>query len=372
MSGRSVQSQDKAPEGSWQARASGWAFAINLFLAVVVLTLGVSLISVVNLRGSGAVTGDATSDPTMPLTISGVSLVEGAIDGESVHVAATQRTLIVSFAASALWHSSARNCLSDIVGVIDWQGMATWIGERAGHLDAVTGDPSSMNAYIAGLGSYCELGRYSTGDGGLTWSSGSLAGDGATEPQWMAFDPSRPSTLLAYYPGTIYSSSDAGAGWTSRVSSVTPLAFDSTGRLVGWAPGKLFASADDGATWDEIGVGPPDPPVAAAATPGGILIGTAAGLFWYPPAGQPVPLKSGSVYSIAALGDGAVVLGADADAHPWLGTVTDTEPGILLATLPPDVASLQITGGEVAANDSGAAVAFSGPTSAIALATFNH
>ena len=372
MSGQSVQSQDKAPEGTWQVRVSGWVFAINVFLGILVLTLGVAVASVVNLRASVAVAGDATSDPAMPLTISGVSLVEGAIDGESVHVAATQRTLIVSFAASALWHSSPRNCLSDIVGAIDWQGQATWIGERAGHVDAVTGDLASMNAYVGGLGSYCEPGRYSSLDGGLTWSSGPLAGAETTRPKWLAFDPTRPSTLLAFYPGTMYSSSDDGATWTSFRSSATPLAFDSTGRLVGWAPGKLFASADDGATWDEIGAGPLDPPVAAAATPGGVLIGTTTGLLWYPPAGPPELLASGSVYSIAALGHGAVVLGADSEAHPWLGTVTDTEPGISLATLPADVATLHITGGEVAVNDAGAAVAFSGPTSAIGLATFNH
>jgi hypothetical protein len=34
------------------------------------------------------------------------------------------------------------------------------------------------------------------------------------------------------------------------------------------------------------------------------------------------------------------------------------------------VASLRISGGEVAVNDSGAVISFSGPTSAIALATF--
>jgi hypothetical protein len=66
-----------------------------------------------------------------------------------------------------------------------------------------------------------------------------------------------------------------------------------------------------------------------------------------------------------------VVLGSDSQGHPWLGTVGSSAPGISLATLPPDVATLQITGGEVAANDSGAAIAFSGPTSAIGFATFS-
>ena len=64
------------------------------------------------------------------------------------------------------------------------------------------------------------------------------------------------------------------------------------------------------------------------------------------------------------------MLGADATGRPWLGTVNDSQPGISLATLPPDVASLKVTGGGVAANDSGAVVAFSGASSLIALATF--
>ena len=47
-------------------------------------------------------------------------------------------------------------------------------------------------------------------------------------------------------------------------------------------------------------------------------------------------------------------------------------PGISLAALPAEVASLRITGGEVAVNDGGAAIAFSGPSSVLTLATFAH
>lgn len=371
LEGRSVRPRGDAKE-SWQARASGWAFGINVFLAFVVLILAVSLASVVDLRSNGAITADPTSDPASPLTISGVSLVEGAIDGESVHVGATQQSLIVSFAAASLWHDSARSCLADIFGVLDWEGQATWVGARAGHADQIVGDPSSADAYVAGLGQYCETGRFTSQDGGLSWSSGSVGPVASSDPSWLAFDPVRPRTLLAYYRGNLYSSPDAGASWTSIQTTVVPLAFDSAGRLVGWSPGKLFASPDDGASWVEIGTGPADQPVAAGAMSAGVLIGTSAGLFWYPSDGAPSLIQSGSVYSIAPAGDGAVVLGADQDQHPWLGTVSSTAPGISLATLPNDVATLQITGGEVAANDSGAAIAFSGATSAIGLATFSH
>ena len=58
--------------------------------------------------------------------------------------------------------------------------------------------------------------------------------------------------------------------------------------------------------------------------------------------------------------------------HPWLGTVTGSEPGIALAALPPDMASLQITGGGVAANDSGAVAAFAGRSSEIASISFTR
>jgi hypothetical protein len=367
-----AQSGGNATEKSWQTRASGWAFGVNVFLALLVLILAVSLASIVNVRTSGATTGDPTSDPASPLTISDVSVIEGAIEGDAVHVGATQRTLIVSFAASPVWHLSSRDCLADVVGVIDWQSQTTWIGEQTGHTGTIAGDPSSMSAYVAGLGSYCEFGRFASLDGGTTWSSGSLPGDATSQPTWLAFDPGRPGTLLAFYPGMLYTSSNSGVNWTSRASSVTPLTFDWTGRLVGWTPGKLFESPDDGASWQEIGSGPADQPTAAGATANGVLIGTRAGLWWYPPTGAPSLLQSGSVYSIATLVDAAVVLGADSAGHPWLGTVSSTQPGITLAALPSDVASLQVTGGEVAVNDIGAAVAFAGPSSAIAFASFER
>jgi hypothetical protein len=370
MHGQKANSGGAATDGSWQTRFSGWAFPVNFLLAVTVLTLTVALASVHGVRVSGATTGDPTGDPVSPLTISGVSLIEGDIAGDAVHVGATQRTLIVSFAASAGWHASTRSCLADVVGVINWQNQATWIGAQAGHVATIAGDPSSMSAYVPGLGSYCEPGRFSSLDGGTTWAPGSLPGTAVSEPAWLAFDPGRPGILLAYYPGALFTSSDSGASWASRKSWVTPLAFDSAGRLVGWTPGKLYESLDDGTSWQGIGSGPADQPTSAGATAGGVMIGTGAGLWWYPTAASPSLIQSGSVFSIATLGDAAVVLGADSSGHPWLGTVGSTQPGISLAALPPDVASLQITGGEVAVNDSGAAVAFAGPSSAIALASF--
>jgi hypothetical protein len=353
-------------------RASGWRFVFNAFLAVVVLSLVVAVASTVNLRSSAVVAGDPTGDPAMPLTITTVAPIQAAIGSSYVHVGATQRSMIVAFAPSASWRLSSRECQADVVGVVDWLGQTTWIGQQAGHIGTIVGDPSSSNAYVAGLGSYCEVGRFVSGDGGTTWSAGSLPGGQADVPAWLAFDPASAHTLLAYYPGMLYTSHDSGLNWTPRGSTVNPLAFDSTGRLVGWTSGKLFESLDDGLSWQQTGPGPADAPVVAGATSAGILIGAKDGLWWYPRATAATLIQSGAVYSIATLGDGAVVIGASPAGHPWLGTVNSTTPGVSTAPLPADIASIAITGGSVAVNDSGAIVAFTGSSSAIAVASFGR
>ena len=353
-------------------RASGWQFAFNAFLALIVLSLVVAIASVLDIRSSPIVAGDPTSDPASPLAISGVTIVEASIDSVYVHVAATQRTMILAFASSAMWHTSERQCQADVFGVVDWRGQTTWIGQQAGHADAIAGDPSSTSAYVAGLGIYCEVGRFATSDGGSTWSAGALPGGPGDNPSWLAFDPARSHVLLLYYPGTLYSSTDSGGNWTSKPSAVAPLAFDSTGRLVGWSGGILYESMDDGASWRPTGPGPALAPVAAGATSAGVLIGASDGLWWYPSNSGPSLVQAGSVFSIATLGEDAVVLGADQTGHPWLGTVDAATPGISLAALPPEVAALDVTGGSVAANDSGAVVAFGGSSSAIALASFGR
>jgi hypothetical protein len=362
----------RAAVGVRPVAANGWGFVFNTFLVMLVLTLVVALASVVNVRSSPVAGADPTSDPASPLTITGVSLLQSGIDGTGVHVGSTQRTLVVSFAPAAIWHPASRDCLADVVGVVDWQGRTSWLGARAGHVESIAGDPLSPGVFVAGLGDYCQPGRFASGDGGTTWSQGWLPGDGSSPPEWSAFDPSHPGMLLAYVGRTIYASTNAGATWSARATPVTPLAFDSSGRLAGWTPGKLFQSTDDGATWQQTGAGPSDRPVAAGATSKGVLIGAGSGLWWYPLDAAPSLVKAGSVYSIATLADDAVVLGADSTGNPWLGTVSSTVPGISLAALPPEVASLPITGGEVALNDSGAAIAFSGPKSVLALAAFAH
>jgi hypothetical protein len=353
-------------------RASGWRFVFNAFLAVVVLSLVIAVASIVNLRSSSAVAGDPTSDPAMPLTITGVTPIEAAIDSSDIHVGATQRSLIVAFAPSALWRLSSRECQADVVGVVNWLGQTTWIGQQAGHIGTIAGDASSPNAYVAGLGSYCEVGRFASGDGGSTWSAGALPGSQTDVPAWLSFDPSSAHTLLAYYSGTLYMSHDSGASWTPRQSTVNPIAFDSTGRLVGWTSGKLFESLDEGLSWQETGPGPADPPVAAGATSSGVFIVAKDGLWWYPRDTAATLVRAGAVYSIATLGDGAVVLGASPAGHPWLGTVNSTTPGVTAAPLPSSLASIDVSGGSVAVNDGGAIVAITGGTSAIAVATFGR
>jgi hypothetical protein len=212
------------------------------------------------------------------------------------------------------------------------------------------------------------------GRGGNRPPTGGSGSTGGTRRQ-LAFDPSHARTLLAYYPDRIFTSGDAGTTWTSRLSGLSgaaPIAFDSTGRLVGWDRGRLYESLDDGATWQDTGADPADLPSVTGATSNGVLIGADTGLWRYPLTSAPSLLKSGTASSIATLGGEAVVLGADPAGLPWLGTVNDTEPSIALVALPPDVTSLSVTAGEVAINDSGALIAFSGRSSLIALATFIH
>lgn len=359
-------------ERSAGSGSSGWAFVFNVFLAMVVLVLVLALASVINVRGSAVVNADPTSDPSSPLTLSSVAAVQVGIDNSDVQVASTQRTLLAAFEPSAAWHLSARQCLADVFGTIDWRGNATWGSQLAGHADFIAGDPLSENAYVAGEGTYCEPRQHVSLDGGTTWASGSLPGGSATTPAWVGFDPAHAHTVLVYYPGALYSSSDSGSTWTAYKSTVAPIAFDSTGRLVGWTPGSLYESLDGGESWQETNPGPTLPPAAAGAMPGGVLIGTEDGLWWYPLSAAPSEVHPGSVYSIATLAQGSVVLGADAGGHPWVGAVDATQPGIALASLPPEIASMKISGGGVAVNDSGAVLAFSGPISAIAFAPFVH
>lgn len=361
-----------ASERSGGARPTGWGFVLNTFMALVVLVLVLALASVVNVRTSAVVNADPTSDPTSPLTISSVTAVQVGIDNGDVQVGSTQRTLLAAFAPSAQWHLSSQQCLADVFGTIDWQGNATWGGQPAGHADLIAGDPSSPSVYVAGEGAYCELGQHVSLDGGATWAAGPLPGEAGPSPTWVGFDPAHAHTLLVYYSGVLYESSDSGATWTSSKSTVAPISFDSTGRLVGWTSGNLYQSLDDGATWQATNPGPAQRPVAAGATASGVLIGTGDGLWWYPLTSAPSEVHPGSVYSIASLAQGAVVLGADAAGQPWVGTVDAVLPGISLVSLPPEVASMRISGGGAAVNDSGAVLAFSGSTSVIAFAPFAH
>jgi hypothetical protein len=351
-------------------RRLNWSFGVNTILGFTALILVIALASVLDVRGSAVASADPTLDPASPLTISDISVVQQGIDGSAIHVGATQRTLMATFAASPLWHASDRQCLADVVGTINWEGSASWVGQRAGHIDTLVGDPSSMSAYVAGLGSYCEVGQYISADGGVTWSSGQSPGGLAPNPTWLAFDPAHAHTILAYTGGTLSLSPDSGTRWTARQSGVVPIAFDSMGRLVGWTSGKLFQSLDEGASWQETGPGPVDQPATVGATSTGAFIGAKDGLWWYPLTAAPSWVRSGTVLSIATLGDDAVVLGVDVAGLPWLGTANNANPGISLTALPPELAALHISGGGVAVNDGGAVVAFSGAASAIAFVTF--
>jgi hypothetical protein len=95
-------------------------------------------------------------------------------------------------------------------------------------------------------------------------------------------------------------------------------------------------------------------------------------MWWFPLDGSASLIRSGTVFSVAPAGDGAVATGSDALGHPWLGTFSPTtrDSAFRVASLPPELASLTVTGGQVAANSSGLVLALSGPRSAIALGSF--
>ncbi len=63
------------------ARASGWGFAINAFLLILVLTIIVALASVTDLRASRAASVSSAGGPTIPLTITSVSALQSGIEG---------------------------------------------------------------------------------------------------------------------------------------------------------------------------------------------------------------------------------------------------------------------------------------------------
>ena len=354
------------------ARASGWGFAINTFLAVLVLTIAVALLSVTDLRASRGAAAYPLGGPTSPLTINTVSVLQSGIDGPGVHAASTRDSLVATFEGSSDWHPEARQCLPDVTGVINSTGQAQWIGSQAGHVESVAGDPSSVSVYAAGLGAYCDLGHRSSGDGGSTWTGGPLPPGATVSPAWLAFDPAQSGTLLAAGDGRLFLSRDAGGTWSSSPETVAPIGFDGQGHLLGWGPGALFESLDDGASWQRIGLGPATQPTAGAAISGGVLLGEPDGLWWFPLDGSPSLVRSGTVFSLAAAGDGAVATGSDALGHPWLGTFSPAarDSAFRVASLPPDLASLTVTGGQVAANSNGLVLALSGPSSAIALGSF--
>lgn len=354
------------------AQASGWGFAINTFLAVLVLTIAVALLSVTDLRASRETAAYPLGGPTSPLTITSVSVLQSGIDGSGVHVAATSDSLVATFEGSSDWHPEARQCLPDVTGVINSTGQAQWLGTQAGHVESIAGDPSSGSVFAAGLGAYCDLGRHSSGDGGNTWAAGPLPPGATGSPPWLAFDPAQSGTLLAAGDGRLFLSRDAGRTWSSSPETVTPIGFDSTGHLLGWGPGALFESLDDGASWQRIGAGPATQPTAGAAISGGVLLGEPDGMWWFPLDGSASLVRPGTVFSIAPAGDGAVATGSDALGHPWLGTfsLAARDSAFRVASLPPELASMTVTGGQVAANSNGLVLALSGPRSAIALGSF--
>jgi hypothetical protein len=354
------------------AGASGWGFAINAFLVILMLVCLVAVLSVIDLRTGSVADVKPAGGPTTPITITSVAPVRTGIDGPGAHVAATASSLFATFEGSSEWHPAPQQCLADVTGIIDSTGQAQWLGESAGHVESIAGDAASGRMYASGLGDYCQPGGRTSADGGSTWTGDSLPAGASGSPSWLAFDPAQAGTLLAVGDGKLYVSRDAGGTWSAGPLSVTPVGFDAAGNLFGWGPGAIFESTDDGSTWQQIQAGPAAQPTTGAAVPGGLLLAEPDGLWWFPLDGSPSLVQGGSVFSIAPAGDGAVVLGGDSAGHPWLGafSIAGSDLPFRAFALPSALASLEVTGGQVAANSDGAAIAFSGPSSAVAFATF--
>jgi hypothetical protein len=367
-----VDAEKAAAERDEIARRSGWGFALNVPLLMVALTAAIAVASVTGLRASQRAVTSSGGGPTMPLTITSVTLVRGGIVGSGVSVAATRDSLMATFEATTLWHPAPRQCLPDVSGTVDGGGQARWLGQRAGHVQAIAGDPNSDAAYAFGLGEYCEPVGHSSTDGGNTWTVDPPPPGETGDPVWLAFDPANAGTLVIGGDSLLLVSRDAGRTWASTPEMVAPLGFDAGGRLYGWSPGVIFESTDDGMSWQPAGAGPATRPTAAAALAGGILLGGPSGLWWFPADGPATLLYAGLVYALAPAGDGAVAMGSDSIGRPWLGTYSAnaTDTPFHTFSLPPQAQSMSIAGGQIAANNSGAAVVFAGSSSAIYFVDF--
>jgi hypothetical protein len=370
-----VDRADLGTPGGMQAERPGFdpAFPFYVVLILCLITATIALVSVTGLRASQAGASTREGGPTWPLAITSVGIVQGGGDGTDAWVAATATSLVAAFEGSANWHPDTRQCLPDVTGTVDGAGNAHWLGQAAGHLGAIEGDASSGFAYATGLGEYCQAVAHTSSDGGSTWATAPLPAGLSSDPIWLRFDPARPGTLLAAGDGHLSVSRDAGLSWTAGLLNVEPLSFDQGGSLYGWSPGSLYASVDDAATWQVVGEGPKKAPAASAGLKGGLLVAGPDGAWWYPSGAPPVQVATDAVLAAAAAGDGAVVAGLDSAGHPWLGAFSSERvsgPAIRRVVLPAPLATMAVSKARVAADDSGALVAFVGSASTIAFAAF--
>jgi hypothetical protein len=361
--------EDETRRRAERSRRGGWGFGLNVPLLMIALTATVAAASAVNVRASLQAQAASSGGPTNPLTIASMVTIQSGGGGSGASVAATRTSLVATFQPAAIWHQDIRSCLPDVAGTVGPDGKARWLGQPIGHVESMAGDPSSSALYSLGLGEYCDPEAHA---GPADWAPLPMPGKGGTA-RWLAFDPGNAATLLAADGHTLFLSRDAGRAWSTGTETVAPLAFDASGRLFGWGAGSIFESLDDGTTWDEVAGGPSTQPAAAAALSGGLLLGGPDGLRWYPLDGSsPTLVQAGTVFSMAEVGDGAIVVGATSAGRPWLGaySIDAAVSPFALSPLPPEVRSLTVSGGQAAANSTGALVAFSAPSSAICFVAF--
>ncbi|MFJ9645283.1 hypothetical protein [Streptomyces sp. NPDC101206] len=153
--------------------------------------------------------------------------------------------LLAGAAGGGIWESTDRG--------------ASWAPRTDDAATLTTGalafDPAAPGTVLAGTGegnawSWLGTGVIRSTDGGTTWAplcTDPFTGQGFYD---LAFDPTRPGTVLAGTTAGLYGSADGGASWTLRRAGATwSVALSANGEALAARSDGLFRSDDGGAGW---------------------------------------------------------------------------------------------------------------------------
>ncbi len=363
-----VEAEQALAEQAEIASSSDWGFAIKFFALIVIGVLGVSALSMAALRDQAAAPGDPAQGLGGGLVPARVAVVSPPGETQSIHVAATQDTLVALVEASWQRDRFARGCQPYVEGLVDTTGAAQWLGDIGVSVDLIAGNARTDQAHLIGRDALCARVDMSSSDGGRTWDKPRADASLPESADLLTVDPGR-SRLVADAAGHAWSSLD-GTTWTQSSRQLRLIGFDTTGRLVAWSGGRLVDSYDDGVTWLDLDAGPASAPVTGAALADGVLLAAPDGLWWHPFDGTSRLIQPGRVLAVQAVADGAVAVGTDENGALWISTISG---GIAYpAALPDSLASVSPSSAEVAGNAGGALVALTGPKSAIAFIAFQQ